>query len=184
MPLREAIDAYHELLGDDLAAESQAQLDDQLRRRGLFFGDRALCTVLRPRLLTPEQYRSLHLRTRGLMSAFRKAFEAAIADADFRAQFGLTDWEEELVRADPGFREPSPTSRMDAFFAADDGELRVIEYNAETPAGQAYGDVLTDAFYGLPLMREYVRRFDVRSLPARPGLLHVLTGAYEQFCGR
>jgi hypothetical protein len=54
MALWDAIQTYHELLTDELAAESQAQLDDQLRQRGLFFGDRPLTTVLRPRFLTPE----------------------------------------------------------------------------------------------------------------------------------
>ena len=37
--LRDAISDFHDLLTDELAAESQGQLDDQLRRRGLFFGD-------------------------------------------------------------------------------------------------------------------------------------------------
>ena len=54
---RDAVDAYHELLTDDLGGESHRVLEEQLRQRGLFFGPRALCTVLRPRFLTPAQYR-------------------------------------------------------------------------------------------------------------------------------
>ena len=57
--LRDGIDEYHRLLTDDLGGESQAHLDEQLRNRGLFFGDRALCSVLRPRLLSLAQYRFL-----------------------------------------------------------------------------------------------------------------------------
>ncbi|MGH2404718.1 MAG: hypothetical protein ACRDGN_09655, partial [bacterium] len=56
MVLRDAIARYHDLLSGDVAAESQGQLDDQLRRRGLFFGERPICTVLRPRFLTSQQY--------------------------------------------------------------------------------------------------------------------------------
>src|SRR2546423_581951 len=97
MPLREAIETYHELLTDELASATQAQLDDQQFRRGLFFGQRPLCTVLRPRFITPEQYRFLQSRVQTLLHAFDKAYYAAIADADFRAQFGLLDWEEVLV---------------------------------------------------------------------------------------
>src|SRR5712671_7291442 len=106
-PLRDAIETYHDLLTDELASATQAQLDDQQFRRGLFFGQRPLCTVLRPRFLTTEQYRFLQSRMRVLMSAFSKLYRAAIEDAAFRAQFGLLDWEEELVRHDPGFRDPS-----------------------------------------------------------------------------
>ena len=39
---------------------------------------------------------------------------------------------------------PSPTSRLDAFFVADDGTLRFTEYNAETPAGAGYNDALSE----------------------------------------
>ncbi len=98
MPLRDAIETYHDLLTDELASATQAQLDDQQFRRGLFFGQRPLCTVLRPRFITPEQYRFLQSRVRILLHAFDKAYYAAIADADFRAQFGLLDWEEKLVQ--------------------------------------------------------------------------------------
>ena len=56
MALREAIRTYHDLLTDELAAESQGQLNDQMQMRGLYFGTRPLCTVLRPRFLTPDQY--------------------------------------------------------------------------------------------------------------------------------
>ncbi len=55
--VQRAVDHYHELLSDDLAGESQAALEGELRRRGLFFGDRPLCSVLRPRFLAPAQYR-------------------------------------------------------------------------------------------------------------------------------
>src|SRR5262249_38450550 len=33
-------------------------------------------------------------------------------------------------------------------------------------------------------MREFTRRYQVRPLPARPGVLHVLLDAYRQWCGR
>ena len=41
-----AVAHYHELLTDELAQASEAMLTDQLRRRGLVFGDRPLATVI------------------------------------------------------------------------------------------------------------------------------------------
>ncbi len=184
MPLREAIETYHDLLTDELASATQAQLDDQQFRRGLFFGQRPLCTVLRPRFITPEQYRFLQSRVRILLHAFDKAYYAAIADADFRAQFGLLDWEEKLVQHAPGFRASSPTSRVDTFFVTERGGLRLTEYNAETPASPAYSDVLTEISYGLPVMREFLRSYEMRPLPARHSVLHALVDAYQQWAGR
>ena len=182
--LGETIARYHELLTDELAGETQAQIDIQLRERGLYFGDRPLCTVLRPRFFSPEQYRSMRERAGLILRAFERAHKVAVADAVFRAQYKLQEWEEELVTLDPGFRNASPTSRLDAFFVDEGKGLRFTEYNAETPAGSGYNDVLTEMFLGLPVMREFLRSFEVRPLPVRHSLMHCLLDAYQQWKGR
>ena len=184
MSLREAIETYHELLTDELASESQAKLDDQQQVRGITFGGRPLCSVLRPRFMTPEQYHFLQTRVRLLLHAFDKIYYRALEDEVFRKHFGLLDWEEELVRHDSGFRAPSPTSRVDTFFVHGRGGLRLTEYNAETPASPAYNDILADVFYGLPVMREFLHRYEVRYSPARHSVLNALIDAYQQWLGR
>src|SRR5574342_486072 len=113
--LRETIDHYHSLLDSETARETHEQLTDQLQRRGLFFGERPLSTVLRPRFTHPSQYRALQDAIRAVMPAFKKTYDAAMADAGFRSQFRLNHWEEELIQVDPGFHTSSPTSRMDTF---------------------------------------------------------------------
>jgi glutathionylspermidine synthase len=179
---RDAMAAYHDLLTDELAQESGAQLDAQLRARGLFFGDRPLCSVLRPRFFTPTQWRMLQTRSAIVLRAFRKVQRAALADARLLAQFRLEDWEQSLVHVDPGFRDASPVSRLDAFFVGDDG-LQFTEYNAETPAGGAYNDALSEMFFAMPVMRRFVRDWDARALPARHTVLQALLDCWEQFSG-
>ena len=181
--MRDAIAAYHDLLTPETAAESQGMLDEQLRRHELVFGDRALCTVLRPRFTSHENHRILQRRVRSLMRAFGKTYEAAIADRAFRSQFLLADWEESLIHHDPGFPNPSPTSRLDTFIIDETSEMKLTEYNAETPAGPAFTDALSDAFVDLPVMRDFARRYDVRPIPARQGVLHVLLDAYRTWSG-
>ncbi|MEO8200877.1 MAG: hypothetical protein ABI679_10185 [Gemmatimonadota bacterium] len=179
----QAIKDYHDLLTPETAADSQAMLDVQLHRRDLIFGERALCTVLRPRLMTGAQYGLLQSRIRVLMKAFGKVYRAAIADAGFREQFKLEAWEEELITHDPGFRDPSPTSRLDMFVMDDAGTMGLTEYNAETPAGAAFNDSLCEAFVDLPVMREFNRSYEVVPLAARHGVVHVLLDAYRQWSG-
>ena len=179
--LDQAIEHYHEILNGDLASGSHATLEAELRRRGLFFGGRALCTVLRPRFFTPDQYRLLRDRCALLLQAFDRLYHAARGDAALRGQFGLTDWEESLMQRDPGFPDASPVSRIDAFYLPDEGTFHLTEYNAETPAGAAYGDALAEAFLALPVMREFLRRFDVRPLLSRHDVVHALLGAYTQW---
>ncbi len=182
--LSDAIAAYHDALAaGDTAVETQGQLDEQLHRRGLFFGTRPICTVLRPRFLTGAQYRSIQATARVLLGALQNAYRVALANPGFRAQFGLADWEETLVQEEPGFDDPSPTARLDAFYLTDTDEVKFTEYNAETPASPAYNDVLTDVFLGLPVMAEFLRDFALRPLPARPGVLHALLDTYRQWSG-
>jgi uncharacterized circularly permuted ATP-grasp superfamily protein len=180
---------YHETLQQGtLAAESAAVLVQQLRDQDLFFGDRPLCGVLRPRFLSLAEYRHI-ARASGLVgSAFEKVRQAAMANAALRAQFGLTAWEEQLIHADPGFAAASPTSRLDAFYVPGEtpgnaGALRFTEYNAETPAGAAYNDALSRAFLALPSMQAFTRSHLVLPIPAAASVVDVLLQAFAQWRG-
>lgn len=179
-----AIARYHDTLQDrEIAEASAAVLERQLRHDGLFFGDRALCSVLRPRFLGLGQYRQLAHACALVGSAFEKVRVAAMANSALRAQFGLTAWEEQLIHADPGFAVASPTSRLDAFFTEGEGGLKFTEYNAETPAGAAYNDALSRAFLALPVMHEFNRTHVAVPLPAAPSVVHSLLNAYFSWRG-
>lgn len=182
--VREAIARYHGLLEDAaLAADTAGRLEEEQARRGMRFGERMLCSVLRPRFLTTDQYRTIRRDIAVLMRAFDRAHERAMADAAFRAQFRLLDWEETLVGDDPGFRSPSPTARLDAFYDGEAETLLFTEYNAETPAGPAYMDNLAEVMLALPAMGEFLRTHAVFPLPSRHGVLHGLLGAFREWSG-
>ena len=177
-----AIEAWHQSATSAIGLESGEWLTAELARRGLMFGDRPLCTVIRPRFLSRPQYDMMRTRIAVLLGAFNAALEAALATPAVLDQFRLEDWERTLVLEDPK-TEASPVSRLDAFFSPDDGKLRFTEYNAETPAGSGYNDALTDLFLALPIMREFRNRFAVSPLPARHNVLHSLLKAHQRFSG-
>lgn len=180
----EAVDAWHAALErGDRGAECAAWLDDQLRARGLYFGDRPLCTVLRPRFLTPGQYDLLSRGGAVLLRALGKVFEAAMARPDVLGQFGLEPWESELLRADRSAGAPNPLSRIDAFFDAGGGGFKITELNGETPAGPAYADALSEIFLGMPVARDFLREWRLGPLPVRHRVLHTLLAAWERFAG-
>jgi hypothetical protein len=179
----DAVRHYHDLLTDSLAAATQEKLDDQQRRRGLFFGNRPLCTVLRPRFLSYSQHVFLQTQVNKLLKAFARVQRLASHQPSFRQQFGLLDWEEELLGWETGLACDYPTSRLDAFYVSD-FELKFTEFNAETPAATAYGDALVDVFLGLPVMSEFQRKYVVRPVPTRPGVLHALLESYWHWTGR
>ena len=180
----EAVDHYHSLLNDQVAADTRATLDDLLRSRKLYFGGRALCTVLRPHFYTPDQFQYLKQETETLLKAFAKAHKAAMVDAKLREQFFLRPWEEEMMQLHPPEQTPWSTSRLDSFFSIDHGTLQFVEYNAETPAGMGYEDVLAEAFLELPVMKKFQEKFSTRPLTLRHHLFDALLQTYEQWLGR
>lgn len=183
--MKSAVARYHDLLTPEVAADSHDWFVRELRARDLEFGGRPLCSVLRPRFLTLDQYRLIAERSALLLSAFETVRVAAMSDDGLRAQFGLHDWEESLIHDDPGFRDASPTSRLDAFFVEGVGALglKFTEYNAETPAGAGYADELTELFLSLPVMSDFRREYHLWPLPSTPGVAHALLDAHREWSG-
>ncbi len=173
-----ALDAYHELLEDPaLAAESAAVLGAGQRARRLAFGDRPLCVSLRPNLVERRVYEAASRAAETLYGAFDRLERALLTDDDLRRELDLDPEEESLALADPGFRASSPSSRLDGF-VGDDGVIRFVEYNAESPAGMAYNDELLAVFEELPVMRAFRRRYPLRTIPERARQLAAMRRAH------
>jgi hypothetical protein len=184
MSLAEAIDHYHELLlSADMARESWATLGTEMRARKLFFGERPLASVLRPRLIGEAQYTMLQRAVGAVARAARKVADIGLqhgyVGAAARSQLMLTPHEQALIDMHPGYADPSAHSRMDTFLTLD-GSLQFVEYNAESPAAIAYEDLLSQAFLEMPVMRAFARRYPLRPLPARNRVVEMLVGAWRE----
>jgi uncharacterized circularly permuted ATP-grasp superfamily protein len=181
--LEDAIAHYHALLDAETARATQIQLDQQQRARNLFFGERPLATVLRPRLISAAQYEQLQRACGLVASAMRRLATAMLEEPALRAGLALTPGEQALIAMHPGYDEPSAHSRMDTFLTLDGTSLQFVEYNAESPAAIAYEDVLSEVFLDLPVMRSFAERYRISALPARQHLLETLLGAWRAFGG-
>jgi uncharacterized circularly permuted ATP-grasp superfamily protein len=172
-------EVYDGLLEDaSLAAASAEHLREGQVRRRLTFGDRPLSIALRPNLLTRERDARSAAAARAVHGALATLERALLADPDLRAQLDLEPEEERLALVDPGCRSSSPSSRLDSFFA---GEVRYVEYNAESPAGMAYEDNLAEVFAELPVLRAFRKRFRVRAVPVRRRQLDSMLRALSQW---
>ncbi len=170
---------YHALLEDgDLAAESAVALSEGQRARRLVFGDRPLCVALRPNLISRWQYDAITTASETLYAAFDRLERALLGDDDLRLELDLEPQEAELALADPGFTASSPSGRLDGF-VGDDGIIRFVEYNAESPAGMAYNDELSAVFATLPVMKAFKKRHRLGAFPVRAKQLGVLRRAHR-----
>lgn len=182
--IEEAVQHYHELLQDEqLAADTAAQLAEMQKARNLYFGSRPLCTVLRPFFYAAEQWNYLKRETEILLGAFARAHEACLHDSTLRAQLALERYEETLFHVDARVRVPWSTSRLDSFFTADSKDLHYVEYNAETPAGMGYEDVLAQAFSELEVMKRFGKKYAATPMLMLNDLLDSLLQAYKDWGG-
>lgn len=181
--VHDAILAYHALLDDDTARESQLLLDEGQQREGLFFGTRPLATVLRPHFITPEHLALLEQACGAVAVAARKVVDRILQEPNLVKRMAFTPGERALMELDPGYPEWSVNSRLDSFLDTETNSLQFIEYNAESPAAVAYEDVLTELFLALPVLQAFGKQYVVRPLPARQRLLEALLEAYRAWGG-
>lgn len=180
----EAVNCYHDLLSPQVAADTHGALLAGLRARGLYFGERPICRVMRPYFYLQEDWNYLKSETEVLLSAFAKAHAACMEDSSLRGQLDLEPYEEQLFILDKDIEVPWTTSRLDAFFKSEERSLAFVEYNAETPAGIGYGDLLTEAFMELDVMRQFQQFYEISSFPGMGHLLGALLYGYKKWGGQ
>jgi hypothetical protein len=181
--LKQAVAYYHELLEDaELAESSFRVLHDGLEHNKLIFGGRPLSPYLRPHFVTEDDWRFATSACETIWGALQKVKDAAVADDDLLHELGVTEIERELVKIDPGYKQVSPTARLDSFLI--DGTYSFVELNGESPAGIAYADSATEIFQTMPVMKKFAERYAVRGFDGRPKLLNVLVDCYTEFLGR
>jgi uncharacterized circularly permuted ATP-grasp superfamily protein len=158
-----AVARWHEILAGPAGAPSARALAEGLRATRLMFGDRPICRVLRPFFLTSGEARRLNSEAEALMAALRKVRAKLETDPAWRARLRLNEDEELVLAADRQPFEPDQIARLDGFLVRD-GAYRVIEYNAESPGGIAFGDTLASLFRGLPVFEEFSKEYAPRSV--------------------
>lgn len=186
MELYQAIDRYHGLLDADSARETFGLLDAQMRARDLLMGKprtRLICSVLRPRFITPAQLATLERSAALVGRAIRKVGALALDDPALLNPYALTDIEHALLAIDPGYPGASAFGRLDGFLAPDGSACWYVESNLESPAGIGYDEAIAEIFDQLPIMQAFRRGYRATALPHRQGLQQLLLDTYREWGG-
>jgi len=174
--------AWNALLADGATAAACAEtLTQGQRDGGAMWGDRPLCVSLRPNFVTKRQYAANAAASEALYGALGRLERSLLRDDELRRELDLSAEEDRLALADPGFTAASPSSRLDGFVS--DGVIRYVEYNAESPAGMAYNDVLVKIFDRLPAMRAFRKKYRARPVRAASKQLTAMSRAHGRKVG-
>jgi glutathionylspermidine synthase len=179
-----AIEYYHELLsqpGEALALAEQLQAGFQAQN--LVFGQRPICTVLRPCFLAKTAYQEVVTSAGYVLQGLTLLKNRLVNDANLRQELDLTPDEEAVVQLTVGYNAPDVSGRLDGFVSPA-GDLNFVEYNADSPGGLGYGDALSDAFLATPLLQQFQQRYVCTAFPIRQMLVARMLAAYRRWGGR
>lgn len=186
-PTAIAVAHYHQLLRESDATGLWGRFQEQMRENLLYFGERAICNVLRPQFVHPREYDTIAQATVHVTSALHSIYAALrTGELDSQRLLHLSPAEAALVELPDVHGPPDVSARMDAFWlpgpGLDQGDLYFLEYNADSPGGLGYGDVLGDLFVEFEPMRRFAQAYHLTRPPVRRRVYRTLLDTYRDWC--
>jgi glutathionylspermidine synthase len=163
-------------LGDGCAA-IEAEIERWLSEHDVVFGGHTIPFVLMPHFVSPGQIRHVRSAVAHLSRVLARFCDAYTQDARLREELALSDLEDDLIRIDPGYPNAFRICRLDAFLQGYD--VRFLEFNADSPAGIGYTDVLYEGLCQAIQLPRVKAEFDTAYTPMLPELIGTLLDAYR-----
>jgi glutathionylspermidine synthase len=164
-------------LGDG-CVQLESELEAWLAAHDVVFAGHTIPFVLMPHFVSPRQVRHVRRAVESLCAVLNRFCEAYPEDERLQKELALPTFEDSLVRVGPGYPGPLRISRLDAFLAGD--TVKFLEFNADSPAGIGYTDVLHEGLRRKIALPRVEGEFDTAYEPMLPLLIETLLGAYRE----
>ena len=164
-------------LGDD-CARLESDIERWLSEHDVVFAGHTIPFVLMPHFLSPGQLGRVRHAVGCLLRVLDRFCEAYPEDGRLREELALPEAEDALIRIDPGFPRPLRICRLDAFLQGYD--VKFLEFNADSPAGIGYTDVLYDGLRHALELPRVSAEFETSYSPMLPVLIETLLDAYGE----
>jgi hypothetical protein len=160
----------------DACADLERTVETWLREHDVVFAGATIPFVLMPHFISPGQQRRVRHAVCVLCEVLDRFCDAYPHDAALRDELGVSPQEDSLIRVEPGYPRPMRICRLDAFLAG--YELKFLEFNADSPAGTGYTDILHDGLRTTIQLPRVTQEFETAYSPILPELLGTLLDAY------
>ncbi|MGH2956150.1 MAG: glutathionylspermidine synthase family protein [Solirubrobacterales bacterium] len=164
-------------LGDG-CAELESEIEAWLVEHDVVFDGHTIPFVLMPHFVSPGQVRRVRRAVESLCAVLDRFCEAYPDDERLQEELDLPTFEDSLVRVAPGYPRPLRICRLDAFLAGH--TVKFLEFNADSPAGIGYTDVLHDGLRRAISLPRVDGEFDTAYEPMLPLLTETLLDAYRE----
>jgi glutathionylspermidine synthase len=162
----------------DRCAGIEEEIEAWLAEHDVVFAGHTIPFVLMPHFVSPGQLGRVK-RAVGCLSAVLDRFcDAYAEDERLREELAVPAAEDALIRLDPGFSRPLRICRLDAFLQGYD--VKFLEFNADSPAGIGYTDVLHEGLARAISLPRVSAEFETSYTPMLPVLIDTLVSAYRE----
>lgn len=145
------------------------------------YGRFTIPTFYKPFFLTSKQEHLLKRVSQALSQIVNTAVRLFFEETHLSHVFRLHPEAVKLVRLDPGYSQPVVFNRWDALL---EGEaLKIIEINADAPAGLAYTDQLEAILLEDPKLQPFFEKHVLRRMSRVETILNALLAVWEEFGG-
>jgi uncharacterized circularly permuted ATP-grasp superfamily protein len=177
------VEKYHQLLADKHLDSTVSGLKEATEKFALTVAGRPVCNVLRPLFLDAETYKKIRTASGIFMQSFRVLADKLMIDKSLRSKLNLPPEAEAAIQIDTGFGAADVSARLDGFLGPE-GTFYFVEYNADSPGGIGFGDVLSEVFLSLPIMKEISKSFHIEAVPVRQRTFQALMNVYQAWGGK
>jgi glutathionylspermidine synthase len=134
-----------------------------------------------PHFVSPGQLRRVKRAVACLSAVLDRFCDAYADDERLREELAVPPAEDALIRLDPGYSRPLKICRLDAFLQGYD--VKFLEFNADSPAGIGYTDVLHEGLRRAIELPRVSAEFETSYTPMLPVLVDTLLSAYRELRG-
>jgi glutathionylspermidine synthase len=164
-------------LGDGCAS-TEREIERWLSDHDVVFAGHTIPFVLMPHFVSPGQLRRVRRAVGCLSTVLDRFCDAYAEDERLREELAVPAREDALIRLDPGYTRPLKICRLDAFLQG--YEVKFLEFNADSPAGIGYTDVLYEGLRQAIQLPVVQAEFETAYTPMLPLLIDTLLGAYRE----
>jgi hypothetical protein len=162
----------------DRCAGIEEEIAAWLGEHDVVFAGNTIPFVLMPHFVSPGQLRRVKHAVACLSAVLDRFCDAYAEDERLREELAVPAAEDALIRLDPGFSRPLRICRLDAFLQG--YEVKFLEFNADSPAGIGYTDVLYEGLRRAISLPRVSDEFETAYMPMLPVLIETLMSAYRE----
>lgn len=117
-----------------------------------------------------------------LETILQKVIQQYLSDPSFRKPFGFSNFLEELILAEPGYKHPFPMARFDIFYHQN-GSFQFCELNADGSSGMVESRELDQIIYNSLALDRYKEEYDFHTFELFDSWIDELIKNYQEFTG-